>query len=157
MSYVGPIELAEAVAEVLSARWPERVVYRDVCPAEFERPSFFLYVAAAEPTDANADLIRWTAELRLIIYDQKDDHYETSSERLLAVQAEVFRLLSVPIPVGDRRIKVNAKGDGRDPGEAYASLAATWLDARNGVLEAEQATQPMESIYVTFRAAETIK
>lgn len=124
-------DLAEAIAERVAGKWPERIIYRDVCPENFDRPSFFLQTLECEPEDANASLVSWDAKLLLILYDEKDDHYETSSERLQAIQTEIFRLFAAPLRVGDRVVLVHAKGVGREPGEAYVELSSSWMDGRD--------------------------
>lgn len=37
------IDLLEAIAGKIAALWPERTIYRDFCPADFKRPSSFLW------------------------------------------------------------------------------------------------------------------
>ena len=37
-------DLMEAIAAKVAKLWPARMLYRDFCPADFQRPSSFLYV-----------------------------------------------------------------------------------------------------------------
>lgn len=125
------LDLADAVAERIGERWPRRLVYRDVCPADFERPSFFLQVLEAEPSDANAVLVRWTVRLLLVVYDEKDDYYVTSSERLMKLQQELLRLFGAGwLRVDGRAVRLSATAVGREPGEAFLEFNASWLAPR---------------------------
>ena len=38
------IDVLEAIAGRVASLWPERMLYRDFCPADHKRPSGFLYV-----------------------------------------------------------------------------------------------------------------
>ena len=40
-------DLMEAIAARIAKLWPERMLYRDFCPADHKRPSGFLYVTSA--------------------------------------------------------------------------------------------------------------
>ena len=40
-------DVVEAVNERLVLRWPDRTVYLDVCPVDFQRPGFWLQIGRA--------------------------------------------------------------------------------------------------------------
>lgn len=75
-------DILDAINRLLVEQWPTRTVYVDVCPVDFERPSFWLAVEKDDQTDANRVLIRHDLQLRLTLYDQLDEHYEASWYRL---------------------------------------------------------------------------
>lgn len=52
------IDVLEAIAGRVAALWPERMLYRDFCPADHKRPSGFLYVERAEMEDVNLGLVQ---------------------------------------------------------------------------------------------------
>ena len=46
-------EILDAINLLLVSKWPDRTVYVDVCPVDFNRPSFWLTVEKYDPTDGN--------------------------------------------------------------------------------------------------------
>ena len=79
MTYV---DVMEAIAAELATLWPERMLYRDYCPADFHRPSGFLYVTEAEFTDAALGLVEWTLEAELELRAATDAYSTESTEAL---------------------------------------------------------------------------
>ena len=75
-------EILNAINDRLLERWPDRTVYVDVCPVDFDRPSFWLTVEKNGQTDANRLFVRRELQIRLTIYDQMDEHYDASWFRL---------------------------------------------------------------------------
>lgn len=71
-------DVIDAINLVLVGKWKDRTVYVDVCPVDFDRPSFWLTVERDEVTDANRYLIRHNLRLRLTLFDELDEHYEAS-------------------------------------------------------------------------------
>ena len=67
-------EILDAVNRLLVGKWPDRTVYLDVCPVDFERPSFWLAVEKHEMADANRAFIRHDLRLQLTLYDELDEH-----------------------------------------------------------------------------------
>ena len=51
-------EILNAINDRLLERWPDRTVYVDVCPVDFDRPSFWLAVEKNGQTDANRLFVR---------------------------------------------------------------------------------------------------
>ena len=45
-------DIIDAINLVLIGKWKDRTVYVDVCPVDFDRPSFWLTVERDEVTDA---------------------------------------------------------------------------------------------------------
>ena len=126
-------DILDAINLLLVERWPKRTVYVDVCPVDFDRPSFWLTVEKHDLTDANRFLIRNDLQLRLTIYDELDDHYEASWYRLSQETDIVTNLLCRVLKVGERHLKLQLKVLPRDPDRAYVQLSASWMDARPGM------------------------
>lgn len=84
------IDVLEAIAGRVAALWPERMLYRDFCPADHKRPSGFLYVERAEMEDVNLGLVQWSLEARLELYAATDEYSVESTEQLRADQAAVL-------------------------------------------------------------------
>ena len=38
------VDVCNAIADVVAKLWPDRMIYRDFCPADHNRPSSFLYI-----------------------------------------------------------------------------------------------------------------
>ncbi|MBR7178354.1 MAG: hypothetical protein IKD27_02380 [Oscillospiraceae bacterium] len=126
-------EILDAINLLLVERWPERTVYVDVCPIDFERPSFWLAVEKHDLTDANRFLIRNDLQLRLTLFDELDDHYEASWYRLSQETDIVTDLLCRVLEVGERHLKLQLKVLPRDPDRAYVQINTSWMDNRPGM------------------------
>ena len=126
-------DIVDAINLVLVDKWKERTVYVDVCPVDFNRPSFWLATERDEVTDANRYLIRHNLRLRLTLFDELDEHYEASWHRLSKETDEVVELLSRVLTVGDRHLKLTLTVLPRDPDRAYVQISASWMDARPGM------------------------
>lgn len=140
--------VAEAIAGVLARQWPDRVIYRDVCPAGYEQPSFFLQCVKTSSRPENHCLWRYQADYLLVQYDRRDEYYEVSAERLLREQVQVLALFSSPVlEVAGRYPAVTAvAGEGRDPDAAFITLQAEWLGPPPAYLaqqEQERADTPL--------------
>ena len=132
------IDLMETIAGMVSTLWPKRMLYRDFCPADFQRPSGFLYVTNAGFTDVNIGLVEWTFEAELTLYAATDSYTVESTEALRADQNAVLALFAGPaIQVGDRQIAGYATAKAPGPGEAYVTFTASWIDARPGYHDPE--------------------
>ena len=126
-------EILDAINLLLVERWPTRTVYVDVCPIDFERPSFWLAVEKHDLTDANRFLIRNDLQLRLTLFDELDDHYEASWYRLSQETDIVTDPLCRVLEVGERHLKLQLKVLPRDPDRAYVQINTSWMDNRPGM------------------------
>ena len=147
-------DIVDAINLVLVDKWKERTVYVDVCPVDFNRPSFWLATERDEVTDANRYLIRHNLRLRLTLFDELDEHYEASWHRLSKETDEVVELLSRVLTVGDRHLKLTLTVLPRDPDRAYVQISASWMDARPGMDTG--ASAPIADSY-SLRVRGTIK
>jgi len=147
-------DIVDAINLVLVGKWKERTVYVDVCPVDFNRPSFWLATERDEVTDANRYLIRHNLRLRLTLFDELDEHYEASWHRLSKETDEVVELLSRVLTVGDRHLKLTLTVLPRDPDRAYVQISASWMDARPGMDTG--ASAPIADSY-SLRVRGTIK
>lgn len=126
-------EILDAINLLLVSKWPDRTVYVDVCPVDFNRPSFWLTVEKYDLTDGNRFLIRHDLQIRLTLYDELDEHYEASWYRLSKETDDAVDLLSRVLKVGDRHLKPRLKALPRDPDRAYVQIDLSWLDNRPGL------------------------
>lgn len=123
-------DILDAINALLVKKWPDRTVYVDVCPIDFARPSFWLAVEQDTRTDANRFLIRHDLQLRLTVYDELDEHYDASWYRLAQETDQVLELLTPPLQVLGRHLKLTLKALPRDPDRAYVQINISWMDKR---------------------------
>lgn len=135
--------ILDALNGLLIKQWPERTVYVDVCPVDFERPSFWLAVEKNEHSDAARSLVRRDLTVKLTIFDAKDEHYESSWYRLAGDTDICAGLFSGLLAVGGRKLKLTAKGAPRDPDRAYLMISASWMEPR----ELAQSQEPTAEHY----------
>lgn len=138
-------DLTEAISTRIAGLWPERMLYRDFCPADFQRPSGFLYVTRAEYADANLFLVQWTYEAELELYAATDSYSVESTEALRADQLAVLALFGGPgLQVGDRTVLVQVSAEAPGPGVAYVRFNASWIDGRPSMEEPAEEAPLME-------------
>lgn len=124
-------DLMEAIAARIAKLWPERMLYRDFCPADHKRPSSFLYVTNASYEDANPFLVQWTFEAELTLCAATDAYSAESTEQLRRDQLAVLGAFGGPaIQVGDRSVILTVGAPSPGPGEAYVTFSASWMDGR---------------------------
>lgn len=124
-------DLMEAIAARIAKLWPDRMLYRDFCPADYKRPSGFLYVTNAGYEDANLFLVQWTFEAELTLFAATDAYSAESTEQLRRDQLAVLGAFGGPaIRVGDRSVILTVGAPSPGPGEAYVTFSASWMDAR---------------------------
>lgn len=124
-------EILDGMNGLLVRQWPERTVYVDVCPVDFARPSFWLATEKDERRDAGRFLVRRELTVTLTIYDEKDEHYESSWYRLTEDTDLCAQLFSGLLEVGGRKLKMTAKGAPREPDRAYLTISTSWMEPRD--------------------------
>ena len=121
-------DILDAVNLRLLELWPERTVYAEACPVDFDRPSSWLQVQSHDQKDAGRFLQQHTAVILLTLFDELDDHYEAHWQRLSREADEVMCLLTPPLKVGTRHICLGLKRLPREPDRAMLQLTAAWMD-----------------------------
>lgn len=138
------IDVLEAIASKLIQIWPDRMIYRDFCPVDHERPSSFLYVQDAGYRDAALGLVEWSVQAELELFAATDQYDVESTEELREDQAAVLALFTGPgLAVGDRHIRLETTADTPGAGSAFVSFYVTWMDSRPGYQDAS--TTPPEA------------
>ena len=133
------LDIVDAINTRLVEKWPNRTVYIDVCPVDFARPSFWLTVEKYEQSDANRFFVKRKAQLKLTIFDEKDEYYEASWRRLFQDAEDAMVLLTPPLKAAGRTVPLQIKALPRDPDAAYLQLTTSWLDNRPA---ADTGTEP---------------
>ena len=146
-------DVLDAVNARLVEKWPDRTVYIDVCPADFKRPSFWLAVEQYSQTDANRFLVKRDLKIRLTIYDENDEKYESSWQRLFKDAADATSLLTPPLKAAGRTVSLLIKVLPRDPDAAYLQLTTSWMDKRpeSAVQDAPLAESAQVRVTITNR------
>ena len=155
-------DLTEAIAAKIAGLWPARMLYRDFCPADFQRPSLFLFVTEPSMTQAAIGLVEWRVEASLELFCSTDEYDISSTDELRRDQELVLLAFAAPsLQVGDRHVSLSAKGDGMELGSAYVTFAASWYDQRPGYHDPDDMTDPvsaaipvMEELHTTFSSPE---
>ncbi|MBR2934908.1 MAG: hypothetical protein IKB79_04955 [Oscillospiraceae bacterium] len=125
-------DILEAINLRLLKKWPQRTVYAEACPVDFDRPSFWLQVQSHDQADAGKFLLRHTVVILLTLFDELDEHYEASWQRLSRETDDAMYLLSPPLEAGGRHISLGLKRLPRDPDRAQLQLTAAWMDTMPG-------------------------
>lgn len=127
------IDVCNAIADVVAKLWPERMIYRDFCPADHKRPSSFLYIVKSSMEPANISMVEWTMEAEMELFCATDEYDISSTEELRQNQEAVLLAFSAPsLKVGDRHVTMTVQGDGADLGSAFVKCTASWFDQRPG-------------------------
>ena len=126
------LDILDAIKQRLLEKWPDRTIYMEVCPAEVNRPSFWLAVEKNEQTDANRFMVRNDLQIRLNIYDEADEEHDVSWYRLAKETSDVMEHLSNVLLIGTRHLKLTLKALPRDPDRAHVQLNMSWLDSHTG-------------------------
>ena len=143
------IDVLEAIAGKIAALWPDRMLYRDFCPTDHQRPSGFLYVQEAGYTDANLGLVRWMFQAELELFAATDAYDVESTEQLRKDQAAVLDQFGGPgLQVGDRFLLLQVTAETPGAGTAYGAFSASWMDSRPGYQDPEMATEPKMEHFV---------
>ena len=133
------VDIIEAIAGVLANLWPDRMVYRDFCPADHKRPSTFLYCTMAEYNFAFLGGVEWTVEAEAQLFSATDHYDVESTEQLRQDQAAVLSQFGRPIQIGDRHVLILARAQAPGPGVAVVTFSASWMDTAPGFERGEEA------------------
>lgn len=102
-------EILDAVNARLLEKWPERTVYINVCPEDYERPSFWLEVTRDDRTPVTQRMTKRNVQIRLTLHDEADEHYDISWASLAdrpGVSSAIFvvhELKNIDLLVEERR------------------------------------------------------
>lgn len=97
-------EILDAVNARLLEKWSERTVYINVCPEDYERPSFWLEVTRDDRTPVTQRMTKRNVQIRLTLHDEADEHYDISWARLNNDVSACLKLMMQVLHVGARRL-----------------------------------------------------
>lgn len=140
------IDVCNAIADVVANLWPERMIYRDFCPADHKRPSSFLYIVKSSMEPANISLVEWTMEAEMELFCATDEYDISSTEELRQNQEAVLLAFGAPsLKVGDRHVTMTVQGDGTDLGSAFVKFTTSWFDQRPGYSDPDDMNDPVSA------------
>lgn len=138
--------VCEAIAGRIAQLWPDRYLYRDACPANFERPSGFLYMTKSKMTPSGPQQVDCLVEAQLELFCRTDAYDITSTEELRRDQEQVLlHFGGQKIQVGNRWLTLTAQGDGMEVGSAFVVFSATWRDQRPGSHDPADPNDPVSA------------
>ncbi len=122
-------DIKTAIMEVLAVLWPERTVYPDTCPDDHDRPSALVQILSADPTPANAGMLKRDAKFLVVLWGELDGYALADEETLTDDQEKVMAALGVPLAVGDRHLLLlpSAQGYDLDDGAAFVEVTTSWF------------------------------
>ena len=124
------LDIVGAVNDLLNQKWLARTVYLDVCPVDFERPSFWLQVTRDERRAASRYAELRAVQITLTLFDSVDEHYEASWARLTGDVDECMGLLGGVLGVGERRLKPTLKALPREADRVSILLDFNFMTPR---------------------------
>lgn len=123
------MNILDAVNGRLLERWPKRSVYINVCPIDYERPSFWLEITRDEREIVTRRLCKRSVQLRLTLHDEADDHYDIHWQRLNDEISECLDLFKGVLAVGTRRITAKLKSMPREADRAVILLDFEFMES----------------------------
>lgn len=149
------MDVCGAIAKVVADLWPDRMIYRDFCSVDHQRPSSYLYVTKSGFADANIAMVCWEMEAELELFCATDEYDISSTEKLRQDQEAVLLAFGAPsLQVGEDWVTLTAKGDGMDMGSAFVSFSAQWFTQRPDYHEPDEAVPQMQNFVTTITDVE---
>lgn len=137
------------INRLLVEKYPEHTVYMDVCPKDFDRPSFLIELITIRQSPVNKGTIREIVYFGIAYFDETDEYLNSSTENLLTVQQNILNLFkSGYIKVDDRAIAVKASLGGRNLDRAYIDLQFEYFDNR---LDEEDTEPKIKDVYINMK------
>ena len=134
---------------LLVQEYPEDTVYIDLCPKDFDRPSFWIEAIRKTIDSVNKRTVKVTEYFSITCFDETDNYYNSDTVNLLTRQQQVLDMFrSGYLSVDDRAIKVKASAGGRNLAEAYIDIQFEYYDERSAD---EDTTLKMKEVITTIK------
>lgn len=141
---MGIEDIVTEINRLIVEEWPERPVYRDFMPKDFERPSFFLEVKKTTIEPMNARLIHENHVVAAVIFEAVDESGAADNTVLLETRERLQRLfLSGKLKVGDRYLNISVSGPAVDLDSALVDLTVDYYRPR---AEGQAEAPPISSV-----------
>lgn len=134
-------EIMDGINAILVRLYPDRTVYVDVLPEQFERPSFFLRPAGRKITSSTVAVVEVEQMVTVQCIDEVGDRYETETARLYGVTDTLTAafLQRGALACGDRHLTADRVDVSRALDVADVTVIVTYEDDR----PAAPVTQPL--------------
>ena len=125
-------QIMQGINAILVRLYPDRTVYVDVMPEQFERPSFFLRPAGRKITSRTAAVVEVEQMVTVQCIDEVGDRYETETARLYGVTDALTAafLQRGALACGDRHLTADRVDVSRDLDVADVTITVTYEDTR---------------------------
>lgn len=139
-------KILDKINRLLIEKYPDYTVYIDVCPKDFDRPSFLIELITIRRSPVNKRTVREIVYFSITCFDETDEY---SDSNLFAVQQEILNIFKAGyIKVDDRAIAVKASPGGRNFDQAYIDLQFEYFDN----LSDEEDTAPkIKDVYIKVK------
>lgn len=149
MVIINSIKIIDEINRLLVEKYPGCTVYIDICPKNFERPSFLIELITTRQGPVNKRTIQETVYYSITCFEKTDDYSNSSTIDLLTVQQNVLNIFRAGyIKVDDRAIEVKASSGGRDFNQAYIDLQFEYYDNRS---DDEDTTPKMKEVIMAMK------
>ncbi|WP_313342518.1 DUF6838 family protein [Sedimentibacter sp.] len=139
------IKIMDAINTLLVNKYPEYTVYIDLCPDDFDRPSFLIEQIRKNVDSVNKGTVKVTEYFSVTCFEDTGDY----TTNLLIRQQEVLDMFrSGYLNVEDRSIKAKANNGGKDFTEAYIDLQFEYYDDRS---DDEDTTPKIKEVITTIK------
>ena len=134
-------EIMDGINAILVRLYPDRAVYTDVLPEQFERPSFFLRPEGRKITSRTAAVVEVEQMITVQCADEVGDRYETQTARLYDVTETLTAafLQRGALHCGDRKLTAARVDVSRSRDIADVTITVIYEDTR----PAAPVTQPL--------------
>ncbi|MGO5029649.1 phage tail terminator family protein [Candidatus Agathobaculum pullicola] len=125
-------EIMDEINAILMRLYPDRTVYTDVLPEQFERPSFFLCPAGRKITSRTAAVVEVEQKVTVQCIDEVGDRYETQTARLYDVTETLTAafLQRGALHCGDRKLTADRVDVSRSRDITDVTITVTYEDDR---------------------------
>ncbi|MEA5085100.1 MAG: hypothetical protein VB018_13280 [Lachnospiraceae bacterium] len=143
------MDILNAINRELVKKFPDRTVYIDRIPKNFERPSFLLEFVTTSLNGKNKNTVEVTEYYTITCYEETDRCYNSDTVKLIETQSDVLGIFRVgKLEVLDRCINIKASSSGRDEDIFYIDLQVEYFDERG--LE-EDESEIAENVIVNYK------
>jgi len=122
-------DILKAISLLIKSKYPDRMIYKNRCPQNFKRPSFWLENVKVDTAPANFCTVKVTAYFSLTCFIKLTPYGDQDSLELTDVQDEITKLFRRgSVKVGDRSLVAKASTAGYDNDRSYVDIQFDFYD-----------------------------
>lgn len=146
-------DITQAVNECLVTAFPKPyVIYREMEPQGFKRPSLYIDPLEFTAKPANISMLEVTAAVSIVCFPETDEHGVSKNSDLAEMQEKVLSLFhATALPVKDRHLTIHAAS-----GEIFNDAASVVIETTYLTEKEEDSGEPeyeiMENISIKIRS-----